>query len=307
MTRSDKSGWRGFGEGGEDRDRRGMGVENRMRWFITGASKGFGRAIAQAALERGDTVFGTVRGEADAAAFAALAPGPAPGPAPGLATGLVADVTDRAAIDRAVAAAGEIDVLVNNAGVGITGAIEEYSGEDVRALFDVNVFGAIAVLQAVLPGMRARRAGRILNITSVSGWAPWAGTALYGATKFALECVGRTLAQEVAHYGIRVTNVAPGGLRTDFSAASLRSASNPIKGYEGPAHEAERTLRGHAGEEPGNPVLAAAAVLRVVDSPEPPLRLLLGADALGYAEGEMVAMKADIDAWRETTLSIAYR
>ncbi|TCP29879.1 oxidoreductase [Sphingomonas sp. BK235] len=270
-----------------------------MRWFITGASKGFGRAIAQAALERGDTVFGTVRGEADAAAFAALAPG--------LATGLVADVIDRAAINRAVAAAGEIDVLVNNAGVGITGAIEEYSGEDVRALFDVNVFGAIAVLQAVLPGMRARRAGRILNITSVSGWAPWAGTALYGATKFALECVGRTLAQEVADYGIRVTNVAPGGLRTDFSAGSLRSASNPIEGYEGPAHEAERTLRGHAGEEPGDPVLAAAAVLRVADSFEPPLRLLLGTDALGYAEGEMAAMKADIDAWRETTLSIAYR
>jgi NAD(P)-dependent dehydrogenase (short-subunit alcohol dehydrogenase family) len=271
-----------------------------MRWFITGASKGLGRAIAEAALRRDDEVVGTVRNATDAAAFDALRPG--------RSFGKIADVTDREAIDRAVEHAerkpGGIDVLVNNAGVGITGAIEEYSAADLRQLFDVNVFGAIGVLQAVLPGMRERRSGRIVNITSVSGWAPWAGTALYGATKFAMECFGRTLAQEVEEFGIRVTNVAPGGLRTHFATESLRVAERRIADYDGAAHQAERTLRDHAGSEPGDPALAATAILQLVDMADPPLRLLLGADALGYAEAEMAEMARDIERNRDLSLSI---
>lgn len=271
-----------------------------MIWFITGVSRGLGRVLAQAALARGDVVAGTVRSPADAAAFAALHPSNA--------LGLIADVTDGAAIktavDRVEALHGGIDILVNNAGYGMVGAIEETSLAQVRALFETNVFGTIGVLQAVLPGMRARRAGHIVTITSVSGWAPWAGTAIYGASKFALECVGRTLAQEVAGLGIRVSNVAPGGLRTDFAGA-LRVAAEKIADYDATAHQAERIMTDHAGHEPGDPAKAAQAILDLVDSDAPPLRLLLGADALGYAEAEIAAIQADIAAGRATTLSIA--
>lgn len=273
-----------------------------MIWFVTGVSRGLGRILAQAILERGDLVAGTVRSQADADAFTALHPSNA--------IGLVADVTDATAIAAAVARVeaerGGIDVLVNNAGFGMVGAIEETSLDQIRAIFETNVFGAIGVTQAVLPGMRRRRAGHIVNITSVSGWAPWAGTAIYGATKFAMECVGRTLAQELEPLGIRVTNVAPGGLRTEFAGEhSLQVAQGRIDDYDTTAHQAERILAGHAGSEPGDPAKAARAILALVDMDAPPLRLLLGADALGYAEGEIAAMRADIAAWREVTLSIA--
>ncbi|MFD1952594.1 oxidoreductase [Sphingomonas arantia] len=272
-----------------------------MIWFITGVSRGLGRDLAKAALARGDIVAGTVRSHAAADAFTALHPTNA--------VALIADVTDTTAIAAAVAHVeahhGGIDVLVNNAGFGMVGAIEETSLAQVRDLFETNVFGTIAVIQAVLPAMRARRAGHIVTITSVSGWAPWAGTGIYGASKFAVECIGRTLAQELAGLGIRVTNVAPGGLRTDFAGPSLRLADARIEAYDATAHQAERTLAAHAGTEPGDPVKAAQAILTLVDSDAPPLRLLLGADALGYAEGEIAAMQADIAAWRPLTLSIA--
>jgi NAD(P)-dependent dehydrogenase (short-subunit alcohol dehydrogenase family) len=272
-----------------------------MIWFVTGASRGLGRDIARAVLARGDVVAGTARTQAAADAFAALHPTNA--------IGLIVDVTNAASIAAAVATVearhGRIDVLVNNAGFGLVGAIEETALEQIRDVFETNVFGAIAVIQAVLPGMRARRAGHIVNITSVSGWAPWSGTAIYGASKFAMECIGRTLAQEVAELGIKVSNVAPGGLRTDFAGHSLHVAAGRIADYDSTAHNAERTLAGHAGEEPGDPAKAAQAILTLVNTAAPPLRLLLGKDALGYAEGEITAMQADIAAWRDLTLSIA--
>jgi NAD(P)-dependent dehydrogenase (short-subunit alcohol dehydrogenase family) len=272
-----------------------------MIWFVTGASRGLGREIARAALARGDVLAGTARTQAAADAITALHPDNA--------IGLLAEVTDAVSIQAAVAAIEAqhcgIDVLINNAGFGMVGAIEETSLDQTRDVFETNVFGAIAVIQAVLPGMRARRAGHIVNITSVSGWAPWAGTAIYGASKFAMECIGRTLAQEVAELGIKVSNIAPGGLRTDFAGHSLKLAAGRIDDYDATAHNAERTLAGHAGEEPGDPTKAAQAILTLVDSVAPPLRLLLGADALGYAEGEIAAMQADIAAWRDLTLSIA--
>jgi len=272
-----------------------------MIWFVTGVSRGLGRDLALAALARGDIVAGTVRTQTAAAAFDALHPTNA--------IALIADVTDRPSIDAAVAHVearhGRIDVLVNNAGFGMVGAIEETSLAQIREVFETNVFGAIGVIQAVLPGMRARRAGHVITITSVSGWAPWAGTAVYGASKFAMECIGRTLAQELAPLGIKVSNVAPGGLRTDFAGPSLRVAAHCIDDYATTAHQAERILTDHAGEEPGDPAKAAQAILALVDADTPPLRLLLGADALGYAEGEIAAMQADIAAWRSVTLSIA--
>ncbi len=272
-----------------------------MIWFVTGVSRGLGRDLALAALARGDVVAGTVRKQAAAAAFEALHSTNA--------IALIADVTDVSSIEAAVAHVearhGRIDVLVNNAGFGMVGAIEETSLAQIRDVFETNVFGAIGVIQAVLPGMRARRAGHIVTITSVSGWAPWAGTAIYGASKFAMECIGRTLAQELAPVGIKVTNVAPGGLRTDFAGTSMHVAARRIDDYDTTAHQAQRTFTDHAGEEPGDPAKAAQAILALVDLETPPLRLLLGADALGYAEGEIAAMQADIAAWRPLTMSIA--
>lgn len=270
-------------------------------WFITGVSTGLGRALAEHLIAEGNVVVGTVRSETAARDFETMSPGHA--------HGLVMDVTDESAVLEAVAAAealtGGLDVIVNNAGHGYTGAIEETSLADAKALFDVNVFGPMAVIKAVLPYMRARRAGHIVNITSVSGLAAWHGTALYGASKFALECIGRTLAQEVAPLGIRVTNVAPGGLRTAFAAGHMPGAEPAIADYAETAHVARGVLLGHHGTEPSDPALAAQAIVTAVTADEPPLLLLLGSDALGYAEAEFAALGAEITRWKPLTLSIA--
>ena len=196
-------------------------------FLITGVSSGLGRELAKAALARGDRVAGTVRKAADAEAFAALGEGALP---------LVADVADeaglRAAVAEAEAAFGAIDVLVNNAGYGLIAAVEEASLAETRAQFEVNVFGALCAIQAVLPAMRARGSGHIVNITSVSGLAAWSGTGVYCASKFALEAIGEALAQEVGPLGIRVTNVAPGGMRTDYAGRSMTRAANLIEAYK---------------------------------------------------------------------------
>lgn len=271
-------------------------------WMITGVSGGLGREIARAALERGDVVVGTVRKPEAVAAFEALAPG--------RAHGVVMDVTDTAAIAAAVAKAesvtGTLDVLVNNAGYGLVGAVEEASLDEVRAQFEVNVFGPLAVLKAVLPAMRARRAGRIINITSVSGLAVWAGTGVYCASKWALEGLTQTLAQEVAELGIRVVNVAPGGLRTDFATGSKVVVADKLSDYDGLARDAERIMADHAGQEPGDPAKAARAILTIADAEAPPMHLLLGEDALKYAGYAAQGLAADIDAWKTLSLSTGF-
>ena len=267
-------------------------------WFITGVGSGIGHALAAAALAGGDTVCGTVRREEDRREFEASAAG--------RAIGLLLDVTDTPAVFGAIAEAerrmGTIDILVNNAGYGMAGAIEETGLDQVRALFETNVFGAIAVIQAALPAMRARRAGHIVNITSVSGLAPWSGTAIYGASKYAMQCIGITLAQEVAPLGIKVTNVAPGGIRTDFGGRSLVQAEREIADYEGGAHMAGTILR--TTVQHGDPALAAQAILTALAAPEPPRVLLLGDDALHYAEDEIAALRQDIARWRTLSQSI---
>ena len=271
-------------------------------WMITGVSGGLGREIARAALERGDVVVGAMRRPEAVAAFEALAPG--------RAHGVVMDVTDTAAVAAAVAKAesvtGTIDVLVNNAGYGLVGAVEEASLDEVRAQFEVNVFGPLAVLKAVLPAMRARRAGRIINITSVSGLAVWAGTGVYCASKWALEGLTQTLAQEVAELGIRVVNVAPGGLRTDFATGSKVIVADKLSDYDGLARDAERIMADHAGREPGDPAKAARAILIIADAEAPPMHLLLGADALKYAGYAAQGLAADIDAWKTLSLSTGF-
>jgi NAD(P)-dependent dehydrogenase (short-subunit alcohol dehydrogenase family) len=269
------------------------------QWMITGVSSGLGAALARAVLARGDRVAGTVRSAADREAFEALAPD--------RARGFLLDVTDEAALREAIAAAeaasGGLDVLVNNAGYGLVGAVEEASLAEARAQFEVNLFAPLVAIQAVLPFMRARRAGHIVNITSVSGLATWAGTGVYCASKFALEGLTETLAQEVAEIGIRVTNVAPGGLRTNYAGRSLVHARLRLADYDGLARDASRILAEHAGSEPGDPAKVAAAILKVVDDPAPPMHLLLGADALGYAAARIRLLQAEMERWRALSLS----
>ncbi len=272
-------------------------------WLITGVSGGLGREIARAALARGDAVAGTVRRPEDQAAFEALAPGRAHG----LQLDLARAADAAAAVQAATRLLGSIDVLVNNAGYGLVGAVEEASLEELRAQFEVNVFGAVAMIQAVLPAMRGRRAGRIVNITSVSGIAVWAGTGVYCASKHALEAIGETLADEVAPLGVKVINVAPGGMRTDYAGRSLVRSTARIDAYdEGPAHQAETILADHAGGEGGDPVKVARAILSAVDMDAPPRRLLLGADAIHYAELHIEGLQADIARWREISLSTGF-
>ena len=269
-------------------------------WFITGVSGGLGREIALAALDRGDIVVGTVRKPDAAAAFEARG-----------GRALILDITDQAAVKTAVAKAetvtGRFDVLVNNAGYGLVGAVEETSLEEVRAQFETNVIGPLAVLKAALPAMRARRAGRIINITSVSGLAVWAGTGVYCASKWALEGLTQTLAQEVAELGVKVVNVAPGGLRTDFASSSKTLVAKKLADYDGLARDAERIMAEHAGQEPGDPAKAAQAILAIADVEDPPMHLLLGEDALKYARHAAETLAADIEAWKALSLSISFK
>lgn len=270
-------------------------------WLITGIGSGFGREIAKAALDRGDIVVGTTRKAADAG-FEAMAPG--------RAHVLTVDLTDDGSVQQAVAQAeeitGGIDRLVNNAGYCLVGTVEEVSMEEAKALFEINVFGAWRMIAAVLPGMRRRGSGHIVNITSVSGFAPWGGTATYGASKYALECIGQTLRQEVGPLGIGVTNVEPGSFRTGFASKSMLLSKKTVPVYRENPNLAPRDMPEHGGKEAGDPALAAQAILAALDSPEPPLHLLLGEDALHYARDQFAFINSQIDEWEQVALSCAY-
>ncbi|PCJ30990.1 MAG: short-chain dehydrogenase/reductase [Alphaproteobacteria bacterium] len=276
-------------------------MKSKRTWLITGVSSGFGRAISLAALEHGDTVIGTVRSDADKMAFEALASG--------RATGKILDVRDDDAIRRVVAEAaeitGSIDVLVNNAGYCLIGAIEEASLSEIRSQMEVNFFGAVAVLQAVLPYMRKKKSGSIFNITSVSGIASWAGIGYYCASKHALEAVGKALAQEVVGIGIRVTNVAPGAFRTNFNKAnSLTHTEVEIDDYSHSSGLSRKLIADNAGKEAGNPALAAKAIMTVLEAKEAPLHLLLGSDAIYYAGQQHSAFAAEVSNWMPVSINV---
>ena len=255
-------------------------------WLITGVSSGLGRALAAVVLASGDRVSGTVRSPQDKDLFESGAPG--------RAHGYLLDVRDEAAITAMVGALGSIDVLVNNAGFGLVGAIEEASLAEARDQFEVNVFGPLRLIQAVLPAMRACGAGVIVNITSVSGLTTWQGTGIYCASKFALEAIGDTLADEVATLGIKVMNVEPGGMRTDYVSRSLKRAGQKLDCYDQTAHASERILSDHAGHESGDPMKMAGHILDAVRQKAPPRHLLLGADAVHYATRKMAALLTEI-------------
>lgn len=279
-----------------------MAAPQSKTWMITGVSTGLGRSLAQAAMQRGDVVVGTVRSEKARADFAGIATG--------RSKALIVDVTDEARVRDAVAEAerltGGIDVLINNAGYGLVGGVEEASLAEIRAQFETNVFGAVAVMQAVLPFMRARRAGRIVNVTSVSGLVGWPSLGIYSGSKFALEGISETLALEVEPLGIKIIMVEPGGLRTDFASRSRMQTAKEIADYDSTVGACRRILTEHSGHETGDPDKAARIILDVATSDKPPLRLLLGADAVGYATQKFRAQSEEIRAWEATSTSIAF-
>ncbi|MFE3773061.1 oxidoreductase [Streptomyces sp. NPDC057579] len=271
-------------------------------WFITGCSTGLGRALATAVLAHGHRAVVTARDPEQVADIVA--------DHAGRALALALDVTDpqqvRAAVGRAEATFGRIDVLVNNAGYGYLAAIEEGEDDEVRALFDTNVFGLIDVTRAVLPGMRARRAGRIVNVSSLGGLAAFGATGYYHATKFAVEGLSESLAAEVAPLGIKVTLVEPAAFRTNWSGPSMRQSALALDDYAATAGARRASTLATYGRQPGDPTRAAAAVIRAVEAEEPPLRLLLGKVALDVVEARIDALKTTMDTWREVTLGADY-
>ncbi|AEU35205.1 oxidoreductase [Granulicella mallensis] len=267
--------------------------------LITGVSSGLGLALAQEALAQGWTVVGTVRNEEAARNFTATAPGKA--------FARVLDVTEYARIPEVVAEVektiGGIEVLVNNAGYGMEGPIEESSMEEIRRQFEVNVFGALAVTQAVLPFMRQRRSGRILNITSMGGLITFPGVGIYHGSKFALEGLSETLGKEVRGFGIFVTAVAPGGFRTDWAGRSLSRAPRTIPDYDEMFEPQREARQQRNGKQSGDPVKAAKAMLTILADPNPPAHLLLGPDAVKLVEEKLDSLKAEIEAYRSLSIS----
>jgi NAD(P)-dependent dehydrogenase (short-subunit alcohol dehydrogenase family) len=266
-------------------------------WFITGVSRGLGRSIAQAALDRGDVVIGTSRDGKSALTDAS-----------GEIHVLALDLTDRDQIFSAIAKAhslyGRIDVVVNNAGYGLIGAIEETSIEELQHLFSVNFLAAVHVTHAVLPFLRKQRHGHIVNISSIAGFSAPPGAGFYAAAKYALEGMSLSLRQEVAPLGIKVTLVEPGAVRTDFlGERSLRYALRQIADYDTTAGEARRKAPQLSGKQRGDPDRCAAAIRRAVDASEPPVHLFLGSDALRRARLRVEQLTEQLARWQDLSNS----
>ncbi|MFI2423927.1 oxidoreductase [Streptomyces sp. NPDC018955] len=270
-------------------------------WLITGASSGFGRAIAEAALADGDVVIGTARRpEALDDLVAAHT---------GQAEALRLDVTDVAAAEAVVrdvvARYGRVDVLVNNAGRTHVGALEETSDDELRALFDVHVFGPAALVRAVLPGMRERRTGAIVQMSSMGGQMSLAGFGAYSGTKFALEGMSEALADEVREYGVKVLIVEPGAFRTGLFETS-RAGVSPDSGLYAKVGETRSAVAGGDGSQPGDPAKAAALILAALGAADTPLRLPLGDDGVGAVLGHLDQVREDVLAWEKRTRATAF-
>ncbi|MGN6646831.1 MAG: oxidoreductase [Cytophaga sp.] len=267
-------------------------------WFITGCSTGFGRALASHVLSIGQSVVVTARKITD---ISDLVVGHE-----SRALALSLDVTKpdqiSTAVSKAVERFGRIDVLVNNAGIGYFGAVEESEDDAVRKMFEINFFGLGNMTKAVLPVMRKQRSGHIINISSVGGLVAFPALGYYNASKFAVDGLSESLSKEVAHLGIHVTIVAPSGFRTDWAGRSAENSKIVIADYADTAGANKSFIRGYSGNQPGDPKRAAQAIVKAVESKEPPLRLLLGAAALKGATAKLDVLKKDYDAWSETTV-----
>jgi NAD(P)-dependent dehydrogenase (short-subunit alcohol dehydrogenase family) len=266
-------------------------------WLITGCSTGFGRSLAEAVLQGGDRVIATARNTDKLQDLIYRYPQQV--------CTLSLDVTNKA-ISQAKDVYGRIDVLVNNAGYGSMGAIEEQSDEAIKRQFDTNLFGAIDMIREVLPIMRSQRRGHILNISSVGGVVSMAGAGIYCSTKFALEAVSEALAQEVAPLGIKVTIVEPGAFRTDFSGRSLSTPEQTMPDYAETSGKMMEWVKDIDGKQPGDPAKAAQAMIKVVASDNPPLRLALGEDAVNGINQKLESMKAELDTWKDVSMNTAF-
>jgi len=268
-------------------------------WFITGCSTGLGRAFAEAALAHGHNAVVTARDVAKVQDIADAHPD--------RALALPLDVTDDGQVADAVRATeerfGGIDVLVNNAGYGYRAAVEEGGDADVRLLFETHVFGTVRTIKAVLPGMRARRSGTIVNLSSIGARISPAGSGYYAAVKAAIEALTLSLRQEVAPLGITAMVVEPGGFRTDFAGRSLTQSAQPIADYADTAGKRRKENDTAHGTQPGDPTKAAEALLTAVESEHPPYLLLLGNDASTGFRAALDALRADADAWEQLSRS----
>ncbi len=276
-------------------------ADNQKTWFITGCSTGIGRALTVAALKKGDQVVATARKPETLKDVADRFPD--------VMKSLRLDITKPAEVREAIKAAmdafGRIDVLVNNAGHGLLGALEEVTDDAVREMFEVNFFGHLDVTRVVLPIMRSQRSGHILNLSSVAGFIGAPGVGVYCITKFALEGMSEVLAAEGKPLGIRVTIVEPGEFRTNFRASYFRT-DTVIDDYTATSGAIiKHTLAGH-GKQKGDPAKAALAMIQAVESDNPPMRLPLGSDAIRIVETKLEIVKADVNAWRKVAEETAF-
>ena len=272
-------------------------------WVITGCSKGLGQALARQALASGYRVVATARRLSDLDGLA--------GQHGDAVLTVALDVTQPGQVKAAIAEAekrfGRVDVLVNNAGYGYFAAIEEGEDADVRALFETDVFGPVNLIKAVLPGMRARRGGQIVNISSVGGYVTFPAVGYYHMAKFALEGLSDTLAKELAPFGISVTVVAPGAFRTDFRGSSGKQSAIRIDDYADTAGVArEKVLAGH-GTQRGDPMRGAQAIITAVQADGPPVHLIIGGDGLDQVRQQITELQRDFDSWEELTRSTDFR
>lgn len=280
-----------------------MAADNSEKvWFITGSSTGFGWALAEAVLEKGYRLVATARKPEQLKDLVDRYPNQVKA----VALDVTNSQTAREAVETALNEFDRIDVLVNNAGYGTVGAIEEVSDDDIKRQFDTNLFGALNVTRAVLPTMREQRSGHILNISSVGGIVSFAGVGMYCATKFALEGVSEALAQEVKPLGIKVTIIEPGAFRTDFSGRSIVTPDHPIADYAETSGKMIQWNQEIDGKQPGDPVKAAAAMIQVVETENPPLRLALGEDAVNGITQKLESMKAELEAWKDVSINTAF-
>ncbi len=267
-------------------------------WFITGASTGFGRLLAEEVLKAGGKVVATARKLDNVADLEKKYPQ--------TAQALSLDVTDARQVDSAVAQAfarfGRVDVLVNNAGYGVAGAIEEVSEAEFMPMFETNVFGLLRVTRAFLPHLRKQRSGHILNLSSIGGVVAGPGIGFYNATKFAVEGLSEALAAELAPLGIHVTIIEPGPFRTDFLGRSGVVAKTRISDYDNTAGNMRKYFAENDGKQKGDPLRAVQAMMEVVESPNPPLRLLLGASAVQRLRTKLGNWEKEITAWEKVTV-----
>jgi len=278
-----------------------MNTSNRI-WLITGVSGGLGRALAKEAAMQGEIVYGTLRKPEQISAFNELVPGKT--------FGIQLDVNNhgqiKSVVEQIITQSGRIDVLVNNAGYGLFGAIEELSMEEARMQMETNFFAVLAMTQAVLPSLRKQRSGHILQISSMSGLRANSGTGLYNASKFALEGMSEALALELQPLNIRLTLVEPGPIPTALGGTSSFRAKNKIEDYELSSGARLRLLQSTSGKQPGDPAKAAKAILMVVNSEHPPLRLLLGKVALDAVRDKFRTVEEEFSKWEGVSLNTSF-